>query len=87
MATELQQCGPQTGSRSETQCADFDAYFASEEFESLVNKAVSTNSLVLSHLKSLKTCSLPLQNPLLLKLYQTWLLMKLRSYEVASTSN
>ena len=42
MATELQQCGPQTGSRSETQCADFDAYFASEEFESLVNKAVST---------------------------------------------
>ena len=42
MATELQQRGPQTGSRAETQCADFDAYFASEEFESLVNKAVST---------------------------------------------
>ena len=41
MATE-QQRGPQTRSHAETQRADFDAYFASEEFESLVNKAVST---------------------------------------------
>jgi hypothetical protein len=41
MATE-QQRGPQTRSRAETQHADFDAYFASAEFESLVNKAVST---------------------------------------------
>ncbi|CAB4012727.1 Hypothetical predicted protein [Paramuricea clavata] len=41
MATD-QQRGPQTRSCAETQRADFDAYFASEEFESLVNKAVST---------------------------------------------
>ena len=44
MATDPPKRGPQTRNRAETYVlrADFDAYFASDEFESLVNNAVST---------------------------------------------
>ena len=44
MATDPPKRGPQTRNRAETYIlrADFDAYFASDEFQSLVNNAVST---------------------------------------------
>ncbi len=44
MATDPPKRGPQTKNRAKTYVlrADFDAYFASDEFESLVNNVVST---------------------------------------------